>query len=272
MSGSPAHDSPVLGAALRLWPAVRDGQPLADASALDGLLEAQGAPGAPGRDCGLTDAFACFPPGAEASLALPGGEASATDAEARLIGHLAVTRTLLAAGLGLDGRVARALAAAHALTWTTEGGGHHHTTPLALAAALWLVALDPLAGDDRPLPIDWSARCFEDRERWDPGYRLFSHYDVRERALDWAARVARDPARHPGCSGWTIAEPLLRLGGDSRTAIALPLLAAGAEAAPPEAIPAAAAIERGRVAALVRDRLRSLGGEGGAIRPGGGLP
>ena len=88
-----------------------------------------------------------------------------------------VTRSLLAAGLGVDARVSQAMGTVHAFTWTTEGGGHYHTTPLALAALLWLVALDPLADDDRPLPIDWSAGCFE-RDWWDPDYRLFSHYDV----------------------------------------------------------------------------------------------
>ena len=259
-------DSPVLDAALRLWPDARDRGAVDDPDDLDALLDAFGQPGAVGHGCGLTTTFACFPPGAEASVTLPTGEASASDEEARLIGHIAVTRTLMAAGLGVDARVAQAMAAAHALTWTTEGGGHHHTTPLVLAAALWLVALDPLAGDDRPLPIDWSPQCFE-RDWWDADYRLFSHYDVRERALDWAARVAREPARHPGCSGWTIAEPLLRLGADSRAAIALPMLASGAEAAADAApVRAAASLERGRIAALVHAHLRAAeaGGQGGA--------
>lgn len=201
------------------------------------------------------------------SLALPTGEVSASDEEARLIGHIVVTRTLIAAGLGVDARVAQAMSAAHALTWTTEGGGHYHTTPLALATALWLVALDPLARDDRPLPIDWSARCFE-RDWWDPDYRLFSHYDVRERALDWAVRVARDASRHPGCSGWTIAEPLLRFGADARVGIALPMLATSAQAALSEGAPlrAAASLERGRIALLVQGHLQSTeaGGSSGA--------
>ena len=259
-------DTPVLDAALRLWPAARDGGAVDDTDELDALLDAFGQPGAPGHDCGVSTTFACFAPDADAALTLPTGEASASDEEARLIGHIAVTRTLMAAGLGVDARVTQAMATAHALTWTTEGGGNYHTTPLALGAALWLVALDPLTGDDRPLPIDWSPGCFE-RDWWDPDYRLFSHYDIRERALDWAARVAREPSRHPGCSGWTIAEPLLRLGGDSRVDIALPMLTTGAESATDGgAIRAAASLERGRIAALVQAYLQSAGagGQGGA--------
>ena len=259
-------DTPVLDAALRLWPAARDGGAVDNPDDLDALLEAFGQPGAPGHDCGVATTFACFPPDAEASLTLPTGEVSASDEEARLIGHILVTRTLMAAGLGVDARVSQAMATAHALTWTTEGGGNYHTTPLALAAALWLVALDPLTADDRPLPIDWSPACFE-RDWWDPDYRLFSHYDVRERALDWAARVGRDPSRHPGCSGWTIAEPLLRLSGDSRVDIALPMLSTGAQSATDgEPIRAAASLERGRIAALVQAYLQSAEapGQGGA--------
>ena len=259
-------DSPALDAALRLWPSARDRGAVDDPDELDALLDAAGQPGAIGHDCGVATTFACFSPDIEASLTLPTGEASASDEEARLIGHVLVTRTLMAAGLGVDPRVSQAMATAHALTWTTEGGGNHHTTPLALGAALWLVALDALTGDDQPLPIDWSASCFE-RDWWDPDYRLFSHYDVRERALDWAARVSRDPSRHPGCSGWTIAEPLLRLGGDSRVSIALPLLASGAQAATDgEPIRAAASLERGRIAALVQAHVQmtEAGGQGGA--------
>ena len=259
-------DSPVLDAALRLWPAARDLGAVDDPNDLDVLLDAVGLPGAAGYDCGVTTTFACFPADEEASLTLSTGEVTASDEEARLIGHIIVTRTLLAAGLGVDTRVSQAMGTVHALTWATEGGGHYHTTPLALAASLWLVALDPLADDDRPLPIDWSAGCFE-RDWWDPDYRLFSHYDVHERALDWAARVSRDPSRHPGCSGWTIAEPLLRLGGDSRVSIALPQLATGSQAATDgEPIRAAASLERGRIAALVQAHVQmtDAGGQGGA--------
>lgn len=249
---------PTLDLALRLWPGVRDGRPVEDPADLDALLATQGQPGAPGHDCGLTETFACFEPGDAAALVLPSGEPSATDEEARLLGHLLVTRTLIAAGLALDDRVVRAMSAAYALSWTTEGGAPYHTTPLVLAVSLWCVMLDPLSDSDRPLPIGWSAACFE-RDWWDPDYRLFSHYDVRERALDWAAYVARDPARHPGCVGWTIAEPLLRSSADSRVGLALPQLAAGAEGRSTEGapLPAAASLERGRIALLVQGYLQS---------------
>ena len=258
-------DSPVLDIALRLWSTSRDRGAVDDPNELDALLDAFGQPGALGHGCGITSTFACFPPDGEASLTLPTGEVTASDDEARLIGHIVVTRTLMAAGLGVDARVSQAMATTHALTWTTEGGDNYHTTPLALGASLWLIALDPLADDDRPLPIDWSASCFE-RDWWDPDYRLFSHYDVRERALDWAARVSLEPSRHAGCSGWTIAEPLLRLGDDSRTSIALPMLATGAQAADTEPLRATASLERGRIAALVQARVQmtEAGGQGGA--------
>ena len=265
-------DHATLDLALRLWPRVRDGRPVEDPADLDALLAAQGQPGAPGHDCGLTDTFACFPPGEEAALLLPSGEASTSDEEARLLGHVLVTRTLVAAGLALDDRVVRAMSAAYAVSWTTEGGAPYHTTPLVLAVSLWLVALDPQSGADRPLPIDWSAACFE-RDWWDPDYRLFSHYDIRERALDWAAYAARDPARHPGCAGWTIAEPLLRFAGDARVGIALPLLAAGAEGGAPAGppLPAAASLDRGRVALLVQGYLESTdAGPDDPVRPAAG--
>ena len=257
----------VLDLALRLWPGVRDGAGVEDPGNLDVLLAALGQPGAYGADCGLTSTFACFEPGEEAALALPTGERSTSDEEARMVAHLAVTRTLVAAGLGHDDRVVRAMTAAYALTWATEGGGNYHSTPLVLGLSLWLVALDPQTTSDRPLPIDWSASCFE-RGWWDPEYRLFSHYDIRERALDWAAYVAREPERHEGCLPWTIAEPLLRIGGDSRVAIALPMLAESAEAGTGVALPAAASLEQGRIALLVQGYLHSMAtGGGGPARP-----
>ena len=267
-------ESPVLHLALQLWPGVRDGVPVSDPGALDTLLAAQGRPGAPGHDCGLTSTFACFGPDEAAALTLPSGERSRSDDEARFLGHLLVTRTLIAAGLVIDERVARASSAAHALSWTTEGGAPYHQTPLALAVSLWLIALDPQARSDNPLPIDWSPACFE-RDWWDHEYRLFSHYDVRERALDWCAYASIDPARHEGCAAWTICEPLLRMEGDSRARMALPQLAAhaavsasGAGAAEGEPLPAAAAIERGRVALLVQGYLESSSpADDGSIRP-----
>ncbi len=267
-------ESPVLDLALQLWPGVRDGAPVGDPGALDTLLAAQGQPGAPGHDCGLTSTFACFGPDEDAALTLPSGERSRSDDEARFLGHLLVTRTLIAAGLVIDERVARASSAAHALSWTTEGGAPYHQTPLALAVSLWLIALDPQARSDNPLPIDWSPACFE-RDWWDHEYRLFSHYDVRERALDWCAYASIDPTRHAGSAAWTICEPLLRMEGDSRARMALPQLAAhaavsasGAGDAEGEPLPAAAAIERGRVALLVQGYLESSSpADDGSIRP-----
>ncbi len=265
-------DSPTLDLAVQLWPGVRDGAPVSDPAALDTLLAAQGQPGAPGRDCGLTTTFACFAPGEAAALTLPSGERSRSDDEARFLGHLLVTRTLLAAGLAVDERVARASAATHALSWTTEGGAPYHQTPLALAVSLWLIALDPQARSDHPLPIDWSPACFE-RDWWDHEYRLFSHYDVRERALDWCAYASLDAARHEGCAGWTIAEPLLRMETDSRARMALPQLAAHAAVSATgdgegKPLPAAAALERGRIALLVQGYLESTRpADDGSIRP-----
>ena len=264
--------SAVLDLALQLWPELRDGAPVGDPGALDRLLAAQGLPGAPGHDCGLTSSFACFPPGEEAALTLPSGERSRSDEEARFLGHLLVTRTLLGAGLIVDPRVAQALSVAHALSWTTEGGAPYHQTPLALAVSLWLIALDLQGRSDHPLPIDWSPPCFE-RDWWDHDYRLFSHYDVRERALDWSTFVGVDATRHEGCSVWTIAEPLLRLEADSRARMALPQLAAHGELAPTgasgdEPLPAAAALERGRIALLVQGYLGSSGpADDDSIRP-----
>ena len=265
-------ESSTLNLALQLWPGLRDGLPVGDPGALDTLLAAQGQPGAPGHDCGLATTFACFAPGEAAALTLPSGERSRSDDEARFLGHLLVTRTLVAAGLAIDERVARAAAAAHALSWTTEGGAPYHQTPLALAVSLWLIALDPQASSDNPLPIDWSPGCFE-RDWWDHEYRLFSHYDVRERALDWCAYASIDAARHEGCAGWTIAEPLLRLEADSRARMALPQLTAHAAVTATggngsEPLPAAAALERGRIALLVLGYLEaSRPADDGSIRP-----
>jgi hypothetical protein len=257
--------STTLDLALRLWPQARDQGVVDDPEDLDRLLSAQGLPGAPGYDCGLRNTFACFGPDEEAAFALPTGERPDSDGSARFIAHLAVTRTLLAVGLSIDERVSGALAEAHALSWLTSGGGNHHQTPLALATSLWLVALDPLSGSDRPFAIDWSADCFQDDERWDPDERLFSHYDVRERALDWAAYMSYDPARHAGCSVWTIVEPLLRLEQDTRARLALSQLAGASDAG--ERAPAAAMLDRNRIAELLRAYLSSSGTEAGGVRP-----
>ena len=260
--------SEVLALAMRLWPQARDRGSVDDPADLDRLLEAQGLPGAPGQDCGLRHTFACFPPGTEAALTLPTGEQPHSDESARFTAHLLVTRTLLAAGLAIDERVSGAMCDAYALSWTTRDGGHHHQPPLALATSLWLIALDPLSASDRPLPIDWSAQCFRQHDYWDAEERLFSHYDMRERALDWAMYVSTDAQRHAGVSVWTIVEPLLRLGQDSRVRMALGRFAEAADAGG-ERAPAAAMLERNRISGLLRDHLASA--RGGSEAEGGDL-
>ncbi len=249
--------SEILDLALRIWPQARDSGVVDDPADLDRLLAAQNQPGAPNHDCGQRYTFACFAPDAEAALTLSTGE-SAEGEDARFIAHLLVTRTLLAVGLVIDQRVSGAIADSYAFSWTATGGGHYHQTPLALALSLWLVALDPNSASDRPLQIDWPSDCFDDPERWDPDYRLFSHYDIRERALDWAMYVSAAPCRHEGASVWTIVEPLLRMEQDWRVGQALGQLAEIADAGSEQA-PAAAMLERNRIATLLRAHL--AGGE-----------
>ncbi len=253
-----------LDVALRLWPQARDAGTIDDPSDLDALLETQGQPGAPAFEAGVRGTFACFLPGEEATLTLPTGEQTASDAEARFVGHLLVTRTLLAAGLHVDDRVTAAMADAYALSWTARDSTRYGQTPLALATSLWLIALDPAGASDHPLPIDWSPACFADAERWDLGYRLFSHYDIRERAIDWATFVSAAPGRHEGVSVFAIVEPLLRLGQDARVRIALAALSEAAERSGGRA-PAAAMLERGRIAALLQAFVRDV-----VRRPAGG--
>lgn len=236
--------------ALRLWPDVRTRGAVDDPSDLDRLLATLGRPGAPGYPDGIRYTFGCFPPEEVASVLLPGGERAATDEAARFIGHVLVTRVLLGSGLAIDERVAGAMAMTSALSWTRRTGEHYGRTPLEMAVALWPVVLDPDADSDRPVSIDWGAACFRDARLWDPDYRLFSHYDIRERALDWALWAAHDPARLAGVSVWTVIEPLLRLVEDDRAALAASRLA---ELAPHDpAAPAAALLERNRVATLYR--------------------
>lgn len=251
-------DSVILDLALRLWPQARDAGVVADPNELDTLLDAIGLAGAPGYDGGLRYTFACFPPEASAQFTLPTGEQPADDAAARFIAHVLVTRTLLAVGLGVDERVARAVAEAHALSWATVDTSTHQA-PLALAASLWLIALDPDGNSDRPLPIDWSAPCFEQWGWWDPDDRLHSHYDVRERALDWAVYVSYDGTRHAGVSRWTMVEPLLRLERDSRARLALSQLAAADDVG--DRAPAMAMLERNRVSGMLRAYFAGGGGE-----------
>ena len=251
-------ESPILDLALRLWPLARDDGWVADPSDLDTLLDAIGQPGAPGYEGGLRYTFACFAPDAPAQFALPTGERPADDASARFIAHVLVTRTLLAVGLGIDERVARAVAEAHALSWATVDTSTHQT-PLALATSLWLVALDTDGNSDRPLLIDWSAGCFAEWGWWDPDDRLHSHYDVRERALNWAVYVSYDGTRHAGVSRWTMVEPLLRMERDTRARLALSQLAAADDVG--DRAPAMAMLERNRVSGMLRTFFAG-GGEG----------
>ena len=197
-------ESEILDLALRIWPQARDSGVIDDPDDLDRLLASQNQPGAPNHDCGQRYTFACFAPDAEAKLSLATGESADGD-DARFIAHLLVTRTLLAVGLAIDERVTGAMADAYAFSWTAAGSDYRQS-PLALAASLWLVALDPSANSDHPITIDWASDCFDDAERWDPDYRLFSHYDIRERALDWAMYVSGAPRRIEGVSVWTLVE------------------------------------------------------------------
>jgi hypothetical protein len=253
-------ESPLLDLAQRLWPTVRDSGTVADPEDLDRLIATQGLPGAAGHECGLTSTFSCFAPDQDAAaFVLPTGERPQSDAEGRFIAHVLVTRVLLGAGLGIDPRVEAALCAADALSWASSGT-EYPQSPLALATALWLPALDTDSASDRPLPIDWSAACFEDATFWNPEERLFSHYDVRERALDWAVYASTRPERHAGVSLWTIVEPLMRLGRDSRAAMALAQFADAADPPSTAPVPAAAMLERRRISDAMRAHLSSGAG------------
>ena len=252
--------SETLDLAMRLWPSVRDGRGVDDPTDLDRLLATHGQPGAPGYDCGLRSTFAGFAPGEDATdFALATGERPAGDEDGRFIAHLAVTRVLVGAGLAIDARVSGAIAESYALSWTASGGGNYHQSALALAVSMWLPALDPDTASDRPLPLDWTAACFADEERWDPDYRLFSRYDIRERALDWAAYVSSDAARHRGVSVWTIVEPLLRLGHGGRANLALAQFAEATDSVEETPPAAAALLERNRIAGALRERLAQGG-------------
>ena len=259
MADTRAHaNSGMLDLALRLWPTVRDGQPAEDATDLDRLLATQGQPGAAYLEGGVQHTFAAFAADASAELTLPTGEQSQSDQEARFLGHLLITRTLLAAGLHVDPRVVAAMSDAYALTWTVIGGDYVQS-PLALATSLWLVALDPAGASDRPLPIDWTPALFQDPDRWDLEYRLFSHYDVRGRALDWAVSAAGHPAQREGVSSFLLVEPLLRLTADARAATALASVEESGGATDTPAA-AAAMLERGRIAMLLQGYVSSAGG------------
>ncbi len=247
-------NSSILDIALRLWPQVRDQGTVQDPSDLDLLLATQGQPGAHAYADGVRSSFGCFAPDEEASLTLPTGERIDDDDDARFIGHVLITRTLLGAGLHIDRRVQQAMGHAYAVTWCVDGP--YDAPARCLAATLWLVALDRNRNSDRPLPIDWDAEFFQDATRWDLEYRIFSHYDMRERALDWATYVSVDSARHTGVSIWTIIEPLLRL-NDARAHLALAQLSESSDEAE-ENTSAASMLERARVDSQLRAFLAQL--------------
>ncbi len=255
-------DLGILELALRLWPQARDRGVVDQPDDLDRLLDAIGRPGAPGYEGGLRNTFACFTPDEVADFALPTGERPDSDASARFIAHVLVTRTLLTVGLSVDERVTAAMTEAHLLSWLTVGDSQYHQTPLALATAAWLPVLDPLSNSDRPLAVDWSAECVTSWGWWDPDEQLVSHYDVRERVLDWIGYVAHDRSRRLGVSRWTIVEPLLRLERDSRARLALSQLSEGDDVG--ERAPAMAMLERNRIAEQLRSYLD--GGASHAMR------
>jgi hypothetical protein len=245
-------DSHILDLAQRLWPAARDRGTVDDPNDLDTLLASQGQPGAPGIEDGLLATFAAFTLEQDANdFALPTGERPSSDAEGRFLAHVLVTRVLLAVGLDVDPRVADALAAGHALSWAVTSS-EYLQGPLGLAAALWLPALDPDSASDRPLAIDWGAPLFADVARWDPEYRPFSHYDARERALDWAVYATARAERREGVSIFTLIEPLLRMERDQRAGMAIAAIADTADPPGSAPAPAAAMLERRRIADLLR--------------------
>lgn len=244
-------DTETIELALRLWPEARDSGYVSDPTTLDILLQTLGNKGALGYECGLRTTFS---PSSQsdnlAPILLPTGEKTPTDElNTKLIANILITRTLIAAGLHVDERVIRSMADTYAFCWAPKGNAVI-ASPLARACSLWLIALDPSSASDKPLPVSWDAECFNNPEIWDTDYRLISHYDVRERAMDWAVFVSGDTARRDGCSRWTIIEPLLRLKDDSRTRIALSAYAESEDAVEINAS-AASMLERGRIANLL---------------------
>ena len=204
--------------ALEIWPGLRDGNNLEDISDLDILLESQGIPTAYGSSEGISATFGGFTESVLPAVTLPTGETTSSLEEAQLLCHIIVTRTLMSAGLLVDRRVQEAMGQAYANTWCVKGD--YNTTPLVLSASLWLIALDSQNHSDTPLLIDWTASLYENSLIWDTDYRLFSHYDIKERALDWAIHVSHENERHRGCSRWNIIEPLLRI-DDERADLAV---------------------------------------------------
>ena len=244
-------DKETIELALQLWPEARDVGYVSDPTMLDILLQTLGTKCALGYECGLRTTFS---PSSQSNnlphIMLPTGEKTSTDElNTRLIANIIITRTLLAAGLHVDERITSSMADTYAFCWAPKDNAIA-VSPLARACSLWLIALDPASASDKPLPVSWNAECFNNPRIWDTDYRLISHYDVRERAMDWVVFVSGSPVRRDGCSRWTIIEPLLRLKDDSRTRIALSAYAESQDAVETNAS-AASMLERGRIANLL---------------------
>ena len=245
------EDKEIIELTLQLWPEARDSGHVSDPTMLDILLQTLGTKGALGYECGLRTTFSPLSQNDNlTTILLPTGEQTSTDElSTKIIANILITRTLLAAGLHVDERIIRSMADTYAFCWATKGDAIV-VSPLARACSLWLIALDPSSASDKPLPVSWDAECFNNPQIWDTDYRLISHYDVRERAMDWVVFASGNAARRDGCSRWTIIEPLLRLKDDSRTRIALSAYAESEDAVETNAS-AALMLERGRISNLL---------------------
>lgn len=234
------------------WPSIRDGQVISDISVLDYLLSLLGKKNAFGIAQGLNNTFSGFTDEDDQNIVLPSGESTRTPDEARLLAHILITRLLVGAGLDVDRRIQSALGDAYANTWCVKG--EYRTTPLVLAHSLWLIALDSQNHSDVPLVINWEPTYYQNAKVWDLNYRLFSHYDVKERALDWAVHVSHSSDRYAGCSRWNIIEPLIRI-NDERAHLAIKQLS---ESTDPEVqgIGAAEILERSRISRLLEKNSR----------------
>ena len=235
-----------------IWPSLRDGHEIRDMAVLDHLLSLFGGENAFEAARGLNSTFSGFTNDDNQQISLPTGESTCTPDEAKLLAHILITRLLIGAGLHVDRRVQGALGDAYANTWCVKG--EYRTTPLVLAHSLWLIALDPQNHSDTPLAIDWEPIYYQDSDGWDLNYRLFSHYDVKERALDWAVHVSQSPDRYVGCSRWNIVEPLIRI-NDERAHLAIKGLSDTIDIEI-EGIGAAEILERSRISALLEKNFK----------------
>tara|TARA_Y100001970_G_scaffold89710_1_gene113078 strand:+ start:9313 stop:10062 length:750 start_codon:yes stop_codon:yes gene_type:complete len=203
------------------WAEVRDSGSLTNVGILDELLERIGKEGAPGYECGVINTFSVFSPDEDAKIILVTGEETSSDAEARFIGNLLAIRLFLAAGFIFDAKIISALSSTYGLSWTKKIGGNYGHSSLSLATSLWLIALDPKPESDEPFNIDWDLQCFNNDELWDLDYNLFSHYDIKERMLDWCIYAINNDDIIQDISIFTILEPLLHLQNDSRAKIVI---------------------------------------------------